>query len=116
MHEPVRTLVYTRRHPRARLDIPITQLAEHGPIEISLADISASGALLVDPLVPVFGEARVHVRIRLPGQTEEIEASGLVVRDVEEEGVRLVGIEFDVIANRARELIVDFVKDRRGFG
>lgn len=115
MDDVVRAQIYTRKFPRVRLDIPVTQVAEHGPMEVVLVNVSASGALLVDPLIPVFGDARIRLVIRLPGYDDEVEASGVVVRDQEENGRRMVGVEFDEISAEDRALLVEFVKDRRGF-
>lgn len=102
-----------RRHPRVAINTTIEQMAYGGSFPVRLKDISLSGARLDDPLVPVFMDPELALRIRLPGLPDAIDTIGHVVRDSSQMPAKDVGIRFVHLDDSARRDLADYINAKK---
>ncbi len=104
---------FARKYPRVKIDLEVNQVVGGMAIGSRLLNISAGGALLADPLVPVWGEPLIVIEIKIPDRPQIINAKGRIVRDVESEGQHQVAIEFIEIDKDDQTTLADFIEQRR---
>ena len=102
-----------RKSPRAELFARI-ELPYHASRAIRARDISLSGirALTRDGRIAHLAGERLHLRFRLPGATQTIEATARVVSQRDAGNDVCVGLRFETLTSQAAVQIYRFVADR----